>query len=329
MGYLVADQNKLCHFYESGTYANTSGAGQWIGKVIDHTLDENLNITENRYLSTSTRNVDEFLDGVKHYEGTITYRPQDFKMWTFALGSVVDGGSPSPYTHVISETNSNVGNAFTSGTFCPFVSFALEDAQVQCATGANLIRTIKGCTVDSLSLKATMGEPVESELSYMAQSVLKSSGAATAVTDSGLRPFMFNDVTFQFASGTNAPGVTEINFSIKNNLKREDFLNGTQVSFGFVPLNRDYDLSLVIEGEGVNTQTLYDQYFIGGSTFNGLLCFNASTGSRDAYFSLSGCRIIDMEAPTANEGVNPQTITIKPKSCSISVNDLTQKFGAW
>jgi hypothetical protein len=329
MGYLVADQNKLCHFFESGLYANTSGAGQWIGKVLEHSLDENLNITENRYLSTSTRNVDEFLNGVKHFEGNITYRPQDFKMWMFALGSNVDGGSPSPYTHVISETNSNVGNAFTSGTFCPFIAFGLEDAQVQCSTGNNFVRTVKGCTVDSLSLKATQGEPVESELSYMAQSVDFSSGAATAVTDSGLRPFMFNDVTFQFASGTTAPGVTEINFSIKNNLKREDFLNGSTVSFGFVPLNRDYELSLVVEGEGVNTKSLYDQYFIGGSTFNGLLCVNVSAGSRDAYFSLSGCRIMDMEAPTANEGVNQQTITIKPKSCSISVNDFTMKYGAW
>jgi len=329
MGFLVADQNKLCHFYESGTYGSTSGAGQWIGKVLEHSLNENLNITDNRYLNIASRNVDEFLNGIKTYDGTITYRPQDFKMWMFALGSTVDAGSPSPYTHVISETNSNVGNAYTSGTFNPFISFGLEDAQVQCGVGANFLRTIKGCMIDSLSLKATQGEPVEMELGYMAQSVAFSSGTATAVTDSGLRPYMFNDATFQFASGTNFQGITEINFSIKNNLKKEEFLNGSNVAATFIPLNRDYDLSLTLEGEGVNTKTLYDQYFTGGSAFNGILSVNASTGSRDGLFILSGCRILNMEAPTSNEGVNQQTITIKPKSCTLLVDDDILRYGAF
>jgi hypothetical protein len=163
----------------------------------------------------------------------------------------------------------------------------------------------------------------------MAQSVAFSSGAATAVTDSGLRPFMFNDATFQFTSGTNFQGITEINFSVKNNLKKEEFLNGSNVAATFIPLNRDYDLSLTLEGEGVNTKILYDQYFVGGSAFNGILSINASTGSRDGLFILSGCRVLNMEAPTPNDGVNQQTISIKPKSCTLLVNDDNLKYGAW
>jgi hypothetical protein len=329
MGFFVSDQNRLSHFYESGTYGNVSGAGQWIGKVMEHTIDENLNVIENRYYNTGTRNVSEMLTGMQHYEGTITYLPQDLKMFMFALGSVVNSGSPSPYTHVISETNNNVGNTYTSGTINPFISFALEDAQVQCGVGQNLIRTLKGCVADSLTLTANIGEPVSCELSYMAQSLTKGSGSATSVTDSGLRPFMFNDVSMQFVSGTNIQNMTNLSFSIKNGLKREEFLNNSGLAATFIPQNRDYDLTITLEGEGAQTQTIYDTYFMGGSLFNGILTINASTGSRVGNFILSGCRILDMESPGAKEGVNEQTLTIKPTSCSITEDSLTMTYGGW
>lgn len=329
MGLLISDQNKLCHFYESGTYANASGTGQWIGKVIEHQINQAENVMEARYLNVGTRDVDSFNTGTQDIDGVITYNPQDWKMLLFTLGSVVDGGSPSPYTHVITPTNSNVGNAYTSGTICPFVSFGLEDAQVQCGTGGNFIRTLKGCTVDSFKLSGVIGEPLKVELGYMAQSIAFSSGTATTSTDSGLRPFMFNDVSLQIVSGTTLQGMTDFSLTINNSLKRENFLNGSRVAFTFTPIDRNYELTATLEGEGLNTKSLYDQYYTGGSEFNVLLKIDASTGSRDAFFTFSGCRITSMDAPSKLSTVNEQSITIKPKTCTLSINDLTLKYGAW
>ena len=64
---------------------------------------------------------DKFVDGPRDVTGTLSFFPQDWKFLAFTLGSNVDAGAPSPFTHTMSETNSADGNAFTSGVFCPFV----------------------------------------------------------------------------------------------------------------------------------------------------------------------------------------------------------------
>src|SRR3990167_238084 len=100
MSRTVSDQNKLVHIFESGTYASSSGTGQWIGLVTNHTPTETMGVQHIRYLSSANRNVDISVDGPADFSGQITYHPQDWKMLQYALGSCVDAGSPSPYTHV-------------------------------------------------------------------------------------------------------------------------------------------------------------------------------------------------------------------------------------
>src|SRR3990167_9715803 len=145
MSRYAADQNQVVFFYESGTYANTSGVGQWPGLIQDHTIDEAANVIVTRYVGGGTRDVSRFDDGPLDFTGTFTFFPQDWKFLGFALGSVVDAGSPSPYTHTISAVDSDVGNYATSGLSSPFVSFGIEDAQITAgATGTNYLRTLKG-----------------------------------------------------------------------------------------------------------------------------------------------------------------------------------------
>ena len=95
MAIYKADQNQTAFFYESGTYGNLSGGAHWIGQVMSCTPDEERSTIRNRYQGTGTRNVDQFLFGVRDYTGTLVYNPQDWKFLMFALGSNVDAGSPS------------------------------------------------------------------------------------------------------------------------------------------------------------------------------------------------------------------------------------------
>ena len=44
MANYMSDQNQLGYFIESGTYANASGALQWIGLVNNHDIIDSVNI---------------------------------------------------------------------------------------------------------------------------------------------------------------------------------------------------------------------------------------------------------------------------------------------
>ena len=249
MSRYAADQNQVVFFYESGTYANTSGVGQWPGLIQDHTIDEAANVIVTRYVGGGTRDVSRFDDGPLDFTGTFTFFPQDWKFLGFALGSVVDAGSPSPYTHTISAVDSDVGNYATSGLSSPFVSFGIEDAQITAgATGTNYLRTLKGCMVDSISISSTQGEPVSCEVTYRAQNVTFFSGAATAVTADTTRPFLWNDCQFHLPSGTKIDEVTDFDLTISNNLETPHYLNGSRVIGVPEPLNRDYELTLTLHG---------------------------------------------------------------------------------
>ena len=97
--FFVSDQQHVSFRYESGTYAVPSGVNTWIGLVTDHSVDEDMGVIPVRYAGTNSRLTQQFLDGPQTFTNSITFHPQNFRMLKFVLGSCVDGGSPSPYTH--------------------------------------------------------------------------------------------------------------------------------------------------------------------------------------------------------------------------------------
>ena len=328
----VSDQNAIAFIGESGTYANTSGTGQWIGLINDHTATVSENVTQIRYLGTASRDMGIHVKGAEDYEGTITYNPQDWKMLAFVLGSCVDAGSPSPYTHVVSAVDNNVGNAFTSGTLAPFVSFTIEDSQGGYSAGSNALKTFKGCMANEITISATQGELAETEVSYIAQDVVYGSGARTAITASTLRPFLWEDFKIHLPSGTVLNNILSFEINVKNNIERRHYLNGSRVTDVPVPLNREYQITLTANADNTDYKTLFTNYFQSGTEFNMLLeqnCVDAGTGSRTGYFIFSGCRLTTMESPLTNEGVNEQTLTIVPKNCIINIDDTIFKYMYW
>lgn len=324
----VGDQNQVIFIHESGNYAHTSGLAQWIGLVQSSTSTDSENIQQVRYVGGGDRNVDIFVNGPLDHEGTISFLAQDLRFMGFAMGSIVDRSGLGPGSHLLSETNSNDGNAFTSGTNSihnPFLSFTIEDSYQGPAAGSNFIRTMRGCMIDTYSISASEGGMVEAEMSFKGESNEHSSGAVTAVTATTDRPLLWQDVVLNIPSGTKITELKSFTFSINNNLNTPHYLTGSRGIVHPIPLNREYELAITINSTFTDmTKTFYANNFRSGTIFNVLLEItdaSAGAGSRDYFISMSGCRITDMDMPTPNEDVDEATITIIPQTVSVIAED--------
>lgn len=323
MGYkFIGDSNQLSFIFESGTYAQPSGARQWVGLVQDHSPTQGTNVTPVRFQGNFSRNVGIFTDGKLEYGGTFTFYPQDWKFLGFAIGStqVLTGSA-----RFIRETNSNDTNyAVPAQTLN---SFTLEDAKKTAATGSNFIRTFNGCMVDSLKLTMNEGEIASIDLGYKAQNVIYSSGTITTVASRTTKPYMWSDINVQIPSGTKLTNCTQYSLTISNNLESRYPLNGSRTIETVIPLNRDYEVAATFLMDSDNASALYNTYYINGNTFNSLVEIKATAGS--VYITMSGCKIVDMTVPSPVEGLTEQTCTIRPTNIYADVYDSIGSYNAW
>lgn len=332
MSLYTADSNLVAFKFESGTYGSASGTGQWVGLITEHTPSDEENIQQIRYTGTSTRNVGMQINTTKDYEGTLTFHPQNFRMFGFALGSTIDSGSPSPYTHTISELNSDGTYAFTSGTNQKFPSFTIVDVQKGQVDGQHLIRTYKGCVANTLNWTASQGEPVSCELGWIAQSLLigsKTTDIPTISDEDTSRPYIWSDTQVHLPSGTTITEVTEVSWSIDNGAERRHYDNGSKVIDNVTPLNRTYDVSLTLDANSTWGKTIQEQYWQGGSEFNMMLENVISAGSEQGFMIMSGCKVTGFDSPSPNEGIDEYSITITPNNTIINTDDLIFKHNPW
>lgn len=321
-----ADQNQVIGIFESGTYGSAvAGSSFWWGLVQSNDVDDDVGVINVRYAGQADRSVGQFVDGPLQHNGTLTFFPQNWRFLWLALGSLQDTGSPSPYQHNIREANNTFIDPYKKGNF---PSFTIEDAQVT-RTGSNFIRTINGCVVDSTTVNFNQGEPISVELNYIGQTQTFSSGAVTAVTADTSRPYMWFDGVVHIPSGTQLTEVKTMAVSINNNQQADRYVNvsgGRRIAEP-IPTNRDYEITATINGNDQWAKTMYDQYFLGGSTFNMIVEAKISAGSREAFIAFSGCKLTGMSAPTGAEGVAEHSLTILPQNASAIVNDEVFRYG--
>jgi len=321
----IGDQNRTAFKYESGTYGSVSGTLQWLGLVQDHSLEPNMNVNQIRYQGSTDRNVDDFTEGVKEWNGTISYYPQDWKMLGFAIGSINDiSGTATGIIHVFQETNSDDE---VHGNAQPLESFTVEDSKNLGHAGSNFIRTTIGGMIDSYSLSASMGEVVNCEVGYIAQESTLTSGAIVALTPTTTKPYVFNNVKLEIPNGTLIGNAKDIKFNINNNLERGMYLNGSRIADELLPMNRDYEVTSTLSMDEGNARTFYESYYIAGSKFNAELSVLGTAGS--LYLTLSGCKMTDMSIPSTMEGVQEQSLTFVPSHVTGSAFDSTVLYNAW
>lgn len=325
----VRDQNRVTFLFESGTYATASGtSGNWLGLVTSHSPTENENVFEIRYAGTNNRNYGQAVNGPKDYEGTITYHPQDFRMFAMALGSMVSV-SGTINSHKISELNSDGLYAYTSGTnqLTNFPSFTIKDSKRGAADGSHLVRTYAGAVVDTLSLTATQNEPVVCEVNYKAQYYVLGSKTTDILNindEDTTRPYIWSDVTFFLPSGTAMNEVNEINYTIENNVENRHYVNGSVVAQAMIPTMRNHTITLTMDANSAWGKTLSD-FHKTGSVFNALLQV-LQTASDSNYISFSGCKIFELEEPSEVEGIDTYNVTIRPQTVSITGSDAVRLY---
>lgn len=314
----VADQNQTAYIYESGTFANTSGAAQWFGEVQSCDPTEELNIEQIRYQGSGNRNVDGFEATIKDYSIGINKFAQDWRNLYFALGSVSTSGA-GPYTHTISEINNDDENGVVTGVLLP--SITIENAKSIGVAGSNAIRTFKGCCLNELSISSDGTGLITVDETWLGASLVPSSGAPSTVTAQTTSRWKACQFSLDIPSGTQVDEMKGWDLTINNNLEPDHYSNGSCNAASFTALDREYEFSPVIDSNYDWWKTLYESYFLGGSEFNAQLKGIAETGSREVYITMSGCRVTDMDQPTPNSGKNEDTPTITPKSISVQVID--------
>lgn len=312
--------------WESGTYANPSGNGVWIGNVQDSDFTEMENVIQSRFLGQGNRNVGTFDNGPQDVEGKITLFPQHWRHLGLALGSIFDSGVSALNSHsVLSEVNGGQRfSAFTSGYFNPWTSFTIEESRTGPIANQNSVRTIRGCVINEYTLNISQGELITEELGIMAQSGSWFSGATTAVTAGSNRSYLWSDAIWAMPGGTTQESVKELSFKINNNFQMQHYVNGSRVSQVPYPLNREYTIDVTQDLDSVMVGSVFNTFYKGGSLFNATLDVNASNataGSHRLFLVFSGCRMIDCTQPVAVGGISEISYTIVPGSVTGSVFD--------
>jgi len=335
----LSDQNKVLGIHESGTYAvEMAGSSFWIGQVTDHSVTDEEGIIVSRYLGTADRNLDTFDNGPRDVTGTLTYFPQDMRLVFWAIGSTVDSSGTNAQ-HQVSEINSDVQQSpFTSGTGAlnAPMSFTIEDSKQAAGTGRNFIRTIRGVVPNSISLNLAQGEKATVTVDYIAQDLVHSSGATTAVTEDTTRSFLWSDATLTFGGvGANAGSVLDtvkdVTLDINQNRTGPHYLNGSRVIGVPFNGNREYTLSFTLDLDGDDADMLYNNFYKQGNESHGTLALNgdSSTGSKNATFYFSGARIVSMDNPSVLEGTTESSVEVMITSLTGSAWDTGTTSGLY
>ena len=132
-------------------------------------------------------------------------------------------------------------------------------------------------------------------------------------------------------AGSPMDTATNVSLEINEYKVGKHYNNGSRViSVPYSP-RKDYTLNVTMDLDGQDAMWLYEQYYKGGSTFNGTLDMNAditAVGSKHTTLILSGCEVTDMPNPSSADADTTETTLEIIKSTLESGEDvLINGFG--
>ena len=337
MGRFLAGKNQTSFQFESGTYGTVSGATQWPGEVQGFDPSDTENIQRIRYHGTNTRNLAKSVPGVKDYGFTFEQFPQHFKFLMLALGNCSDTttGSPTYYSHVLTQLTSCEQSPVVSGPKCPFTSFSMESAQQCNPTGGNLNRLYNGCNVNSYTLaKTDNSAPLVETVEVLAQSRTFSSGAPTftSLTEITRRPHAPFDSILHFPSGTSMDAKTwEFNYGNNFDKDGSHVSNGSRNPNAAAATETNITVSWAMDGDSAHAARLFGLFENGGlSQENVAIQVNnyGNAASGMAWITVSGCDV-EMTAPNPTEGVDEWSISLTGQVADAIVQDSIIKYLPW
>ena len=353
-------------FANETAYGSQATVDQAVGLIQSVNPTETNNLIKIRTMGGS-RDYNNIVPGKFEVSGSMDYYLQGGAFLRMAFGedsatsATPDSG---PRTHATTASSTAyvhvMGSAATLQADC-FPSFTLEFADDEgsaCLVGAsagdyNLNRTYTGCRVNSLSISASVDEPVMVTADWIAQGVIVSSAGATSITQDTKDPYVFYQGAVYSTSGAiaydtaieSASQLAEVNtldFSINNNLEAIWYISGTtsvtQTKRGLKALivkGREYEANLNLN---FKDKTMY-QRFLGASGATGpqdtlgeytiVLDFvrngviGATPAVTDDYMRivLSGCKFNDTNIAGAPEDIVQQSLGVFVESAKTYIVD--------
>ena len=246
-------------------YGSAATINKDIGLVQSVNPTETNNLIKVRTLGGS-RDYSNIVPGRFEVNGSFEFYVQNAAIFRQAFGedtastATVDSGPK--YYHGTANYLHVLGSAASPG-MNDFPSFSLEFTNYEDDSGTyNLKRLYTGCRINTLSLTASVDEPLRATVDFIAQGVTAGTGAPASVTESTEDPFVFYQGAIFATSGTvtgetsltSDDMIAEVNsldFSIDNNLEPVWYVSGTTNAHQtlrtlkeLVVKGRDYDTSL-------------------------------------------------------------------------------------
>jgi len=360
--------NQSLYFGNETSYGSTAAVDQAFGLVQSVNPTETNNFIKIRTMG-GTRDYSNIVPGKFEVSGSMDFYLQGGNFVRMAMGEdtgttsgTLDGGprvhSGASYVHVMGSATSPAADCFPSFT----MEFA-DDENGACVgtDGAyNLNRKYTGCRVNSLSISASVDEPVSVSCDWIAQNVTVSTAAATSVTDDTRDPYVFYQGAVYASSATpeydEAIGATariaEVNsfdLSISNNLEPIWYISGTTGAHqtlrglkNLVVKGRDFDSNLNLHfadktmyerflgatgaTEPQNTLTKYQIVFdfVRSGTIGG------TKAATDDYMRvvLRNCAFNDINITGSPEDIVSQTISVFPEAAKFYFVDSDSNYKA-
>jgi len=148
--------------------------------------------------------------------------------------------------------------------------------------------------------------------------------------DPGSRVYYWSDSTLTL-SGMSMDTSKDISLEINRNLEAPHYVAGSRDIGTPFAGNQNYTLSVTTDLDGEQAMTLYKELYKTNGLFNTVWDFDAdrTAGSQHTVFTMSGCTITSMEAPSTTEGVVESTIEIRPQSITGSAWDQVGSYNPW
>jgi len=272
------------YFGNETSYGSAATVDQPIGLVQSVSPTETNNLMKIRTLG-GTRDYSNLVPGKFEVSGSFDYLLQGGAFLRMAIGedtgttATVDSG---PKIHYNGTTNAylHIMGSAASPTSDDFPSFTLEFGDDEGDGTKNMIRTYRGCRVNSTTINGTIDEPVKISVDWIGQSVVVSSASATSVSESTVDPYVFyqGQVYMQGtavtsatvpAQGTKVCLLNSFDFSVNNNLEATWYIAGTcsgstdlRALKSLIPKGRDYEANININ---FANKSMY-QKFLGSAT---------------------------------------------------------------
>lgn len=301
------------------TFEATTGSGlvYWPGAVTNEPWEESEGEEPAYYVGAgSGRDLAQFIRGKTTFKGSLTAYIQSHVIAPYAFGANTDAGSPT-YTHTIAA----------SGATLP--TFKIEDTKTTSVTGENVNKTFPGCSIDTLSIKGSPGEPLELTATYQARTGSYTSNPATAFgnkSGADLQPLKWDGVVVNLSGGGLNGDLLELtgfDFEINNGLQVPYYMANTRNIGQPAPQNREYKLLLNTYMSVGTGGDLYN-IFRNGSELNINLWMFRVSGTNAAlsdYWQLwmSGCKMLSASSPTIREGTMTQDLELRPSKAGLIV----------